>query len=118
MADEEAVLAAEKALVSKLRMRGKCVEGFRAMDRRNDGVVTAEELRAGGCGVCVCVHVCMCVCVYVCMCVCVYVCVYVCVCVCVCVCVRACVAGAGAGAGSRHGRVRSDQVDTCAHRRG
>ena len=50
--DEAAVLAAENALVSKLRLRGKCVEGFRAMDRRNDGVVTAEELRAGGCGVC------------------------------------------------------------------
>eukprot|EP00281_Chroomonas_sp_CCMP1168_P029137 CAMPEP_0206254678 /NCGR_PEP_ID=MMETSP0047_2-20121206/23823_1 /ASSEMBLY_ACC=CAM_ASM_000192 /TAXON_ID=195065 /ORGANISM="Chroomonas mesostigmatica_cf, Strain CCMP1168" /LENGTH=330 /DNA_ID=CAMNT_0053680989 /DNA_START=433 /DNA_END=1423 /DNA_ORIENTATION=- len=46
-ANDEAI-AAERLLVSKLVAKyGSCVEGFREMDRRGNGVVDAEELRVG-----------------------------------------------------------------------
>ena len=44
--NDEDVVAAETALVTKLRQRGSCSEGFREMDYRGDGVVSAEELHA------------------------------------------------------------------------
>jgi len=41
------VLSVEKALVDKMRQHGSCISGFRALDRRKDSMLDAEELRAG-----------------------------------------------------------------------